>query len=95
MKTNVHNTDGLVIYILFFLVKTMLMKLNIVIIVYLFLINGLKFIQESHWAFKNISTKMLNSREKNENFNIDLISIWKKPTYPDQNYCKIEILQTT
>lgn len=48
MKTNVHNTDGLVIYILFFLIKTMLMKLNIVIIVYLFLINGLKFIQESH-----------------------------------------------
>lgn len=48
MKTNVHNTDGLVIDILFFLIKTMLMKLNIVIIVYLFLINGLKFIQESH-----------------------------------------------
>lgn len=80
MKTNVHNTDGW--SFIFFLIKTMLMKINIVIIVYLFLKYGLNFIQESHWAFKNISTKMLNSREKNENFNIDLISIWKKPHIP-------------
>lgn len=80
MKTNVHNTDGW--SFIFFLIKTMLMKINIVIIVYLFLKYGLNFIQESHWAFKNISTKMLNSREKNENFNIDLISIWKNPHIP-------------
>lgn len=46
MKTNVHNTDGW--SFIFFLIKTMLMKINIVIIVYLFLKYGLNFIQESH-----------------------------------------------
>lgn len=94
MKTSVHNTDGLVIYILFFKIKTMLMKINIVIIVYRFLINGLNFIQESHWAFKNISTKMLISREMKISILTWFLSE-KKPTYPDQNYCKIEILQAT